>query len=151
MATDTDSWVTATTGAGTYRTEVSIDAHTIIADEPAGGGGANDGPTPYELLLAAIGSCTAMTVRMYATRKQWPLEAVTVRLRNERRHAADCADCETKRVGIRRLEREIDFRGDLTDEQRARLVEIADRCPVKQTVERGIEIVSGAETARAGS
>ncbi len=141
MTKATASWVTATTGEGTYRTEVSTDAHTIVADEPAGAGGTNEGPTPYDLLLAAIGSCTAMTVRMYATRKQWPLEGVTVRLRNERRHAADCADCATKPVGIRRLEREIEFRGELTDEQRARLIEIADRCPVKQTVERGIEIV----------
>ena len=135
-------WVTATTGAGTYRTEITVGEHTVVADEPASAGGTNDGPSPYELLLAAIGSCTAMTLRMYATRKQWPLEEAVVRLRSDRRHAADCADCDTKRVGIKRLERQIDLRGDLTDEQRARLLEIADRCPVKQTLERGIEIVA---------
>ena len=144
MTEATAPWVTATTGGTTFRTEIAIGEHALIADEPAGSGGANDGPTPYELLLAAIGSCSAMTVRMYAARKQWPLEQVTVRLRSERRHAADCADCDTKRVGIKRIEREIEFAGDLTDEQRVRLTEIADRCPVKQTLERGIEIIAAA-------
>ena len=135
-------WITATTGAATFRTEISAAGHTIVADEPAGSGGTNDGPSPYDLLLGAIGACTAMTVRMYAARKQWPLEAVTVRVRNERRHAADCADCDTKRVGISRIEREIELKGALTDDQRQRLLAIADRCPVKQTLERGMEVVA---------
>ena len=142
MTDATAPWVTATTGPGTYRTDIAVAGHMVVADEPAGSGGANDGPSPYDLLLAAIGSCTAMTVRMYATRKQWPLEEVVVRLRNERRHADDCANCDTQRVGIKRIEREIELHGPLTDDQRRRLIEIADRCPVKQTVERGIEIVS---------
>ncbi len=144
MAQTTDApWVTATTGAQGFRTEISVAGHSIVADEPAAAGGSNDGPSPYDLLLGAIGSCTAMTVRMYAARKQWPLEEVVVRLRNERKHAADCEDCATQRVGIKRIERQIELRGELTDEQRARLLEIADRCPVKQTLERGIEIVAG--------
>ena len=138
-------WITATTGSDTFRTEVSIAGHTIVADEPAGADGGNsDGPTPYDLLLGAIGACMTMTVRMYAARKQWPLEAVTVRLRNDRRHAADCANCDTQRVGIKRIERQVELRGSLTDEQRERLLAIADRCPVKQTLERGIEVVSSA-------
>ena len=148
MTEATAKWVTATTGGATYRTEITIGEHTLIADEPAGSGGANEGPSPYDFLLAAIASCTTMTMRMYAARKGWPLEDAVVRLRNERPHAADCADCDTKRVGIRRLEREIDLHGDLTDEQRARLLEIADRCPVKQTLERGIEIVSAVDSNR---
>ena len=141
MSETTPPWVTATTGASGFRTDVEAAGHTIIADEPAGGGGANDGPSPYDLLLGAIASCTAMTVRMYAARKQWPLEEVVVRLRNERKHAVDCADCVTQRVGIKRIERQVEMRGALTDEQRQRLLEIADRCPVKQTLERGIEVV----------
>src|SRR5688500_11048781 len=135
-------WVRATLDGTSVRTEVSVAGHTGAADEPAGAGGANDGPSPYDLLLAAIGSCTAMTVRMYAARKQWPLEAVTVRLRNQRKHAVDCEHCDTQRVGIKRIEREVDLRGELTDEQRRRLLEIADRCPVKQTLEHGIEVVA---------
>ena len=136
-------WVTATTGSGTFRTEVAVGGHTIIADEPAGtDGGHNDGPSPYDLLLGAIGACMTMTVRMYAARKQWPLEEVTVRLRNDRRHADDCGSCDTQRVGIKRIERQVELRGALSDEQRRRLLEIADRCPVKQTLERGIELVT---------
>ena len=134
-------WVTATTAAGAYRTEIQAGGHSVVADEPVGAEGTDDGPSPYELLLGAVASCTAMTVRMYAMRKQWPLANVVVRVRNERPHAADCADCATKPVGIKRIEREIELHGDLTDEQRTRLLEIADRCPVKQTLERGIPIV----------
>jgi putative redox protein len=136
------AWVTARTGGGSYRTEVVAGSHVVVADEPASGGGANGGPSPYELLLAAIGSCTAMTMRMYATRKQWPLEEVTVRLRSGRRHAEDCANCEAHSVGIQQIEREVEMKGDLTDEQRQRLMYIADRCPVKQTLERGIKVVA---------
>lgn len=135
-------WVTSTTSANGFRTEISVAGHTVVADEPAGSGGANDGPSPYDLLLGAIGACTAMTVRMYAARKQWPLESVVVRLRNERKHAVDCENCTSQAVGIKRIEREVELRGQLTEEQRKRLLEIADRCPVKQTVERGIQIVA---------
>ena len=141
MTEASTGWVTARAGPGSYRTEISLAGHTVIADEPAGSGGSNDGPSPYDLLLGAIGSCTAMTVRMYADRKQWPLEEVVVRLRNDRRHAADCADCDTRRVGIKRLERQVELHGALSEEQKRRLLEIADWCPVKQTLEHGMEVV----------
>src|SRR5688500_3691745 len=136
------AWVTATTGASSYRTEITAGDHAVVADEPATGGGSDEGLSPYELLLSAIGSCTAMTMRMYAARKQWPLEEVTVRLRTGRRHAEDCENCEKKSVGIQQIDRQIDMEGDLTDEQRERLLYIADRCPVKQTLERGIKVVT---------
>jgi putative redox protein len=98
------------------------------------------GPTPYEYLLTAIGSCTVMTLRVYADRKGWPLEGATVQLRSGRSHKRDCEDCETKKVGIGVIERKIDLAGPITDEQRVRLLQIADRCPVKQTLEKGITI-----------
>ena len=135
-------WVTATAGESGFRTEISIDHHTLVADEPIDAGGTAEGPSPYELLLAALGSCTAMTMRMYATRKGWPLEGVDVKLRDFHSHAEDCENCESKSVGLRRVERKIELRGPLTDEQRARLLLIADRCPVKQTLDQGIEIVT---------
>ncbi len=136
------AWVTARTGPGGYRTEIAAGGHALVADESGTVGGSDGGPSPYELLLSAIGACTAMTMRMYAARKQWPLEDVTVRLRNGRRHAEDCANCEKQSVGIQRIERQIEMQGDLTAEQRERLLYIADRCPVKQTLTRGIEVVS---------
>ena len=136
------NWVTAHTGADSYRTDISAAGHTLIADESLSKDATSGGPSPYDLLLSAIGACTAMTMRMYATRKQWPLEDVTVRLRNGRRHAEDCANCEKQAVGIQRIERQIEMKGDLTDEQRQRLLTIADRCPVKQTLERGIKVVA---------
>ena len=137
---DTAGWVTASTGASGFRTEVQVGGHAFVADHAAVGGGGGGGPTPYEYLLAALGACTAMTLRMYAARKGWPLEAAVVRMRDARSYAEDCANCDTKRVGIRHLERDVELRGPLTDEQRARLLQIADRCPVKQTLEHGIEI-----------
>ena len=136
------AWVTSRTGGSSYRTEISAGDHELIADEPAVGGGANGGPSPYELLLSAIGACTAMTMRMYAARKQWPLEEVTVRLRSGRRHVEDCANCVKQSVGIQQIERMVEMKGDLSDEQRQRLLSIADRCPVKQTLERGIKVVT---------
>ena len=133
-------WITARTGPDGYRTSIDAAGHTLVADESvASDPGA--GPSPYELLLAAIGSCTAMTMRMYATRKQWPLDEVIVRLRTGRKHVEDCENCETRSVGIQQLERQIEMKGPLDDEQRQRLLLIADRCPVKQTLERGIRVV----------
>jgi len=143
-------WVTARTGGSGFRTEVTTGKYALVVDEPEDVGGSGDGATPYDYLLTAIGACTSMTLRMYASRKGWPLEEAVVRFRTTRSHAADCADCETKAVGVGRLEREVELRGPLTDEQRQRLLAIADRCPVKQTLERGIEIVASGRGERSG-
>ncbi len=138
---DEAGWVTIRTEGAGYRTEVRAGGYTFVADEPAGVGG-GEGPTPYDYLLGALGACTAMTMRMYAARKGWPLEAAVVRLRNARSYADDCAQCETRPVGFRRIERRVEMRGPLTEEQRQRLLAIADRCPVKQTLAHGIELVA---------
>jgi putative redox protein len=133
-------WVSASIAGRGYRTGVRTRTHAFVADEPVDVGGTDTGPTPYELLLGALSACTAMTVRMYADRKQWPLEEVVVRIRPVRSHAVDCVNCETSDVGVGRLEREVEFVGPLTAEQRTRLLYIADRCPVKQTLERGLRV-----------
>lgn len=146
MTTRNDSdgglWITARIPDAGFRTSIVARTHDIVADEPVEAGGTDSGPTPYELLLGAVASCTAMTVRMYADRKGWPLEGVVVRLRPVKAHAPDCVACETEEVGVGRLSREIELLGTLTDEQRTRLLYIADRCPVKQTLERGLRIES---------
>jgi len=120
--------------------EVAIGGHRLTADEPAAVGGTDMGPGPYALLLAALGSCTSMTVGLYARRKQWPLEAVRVRLRHAKVHAADCEDCETKVGMLDRIERDVELVGPLDAEQRARLLEIANKCPVHRTLTSEIVI-----------
>jgi putative redox protein len=136
------TWVVARIGADRFRTEVATRSHTLVADEPRPLGGTDEGPTPYEYLLGALGGCMAMTLRMYADRKGWPLERVEVRLRTARAHEPDCEQCEVKAVGVTRIERRVELVGPLSEEQRQRLLQIADRCPVKQTLERGIQVVS---------
>jgi putative redox protein len=135
-------WVTAHVGAHGFRADISAGKHALLADEPLAVGGTDQGPTPYELLLAALGACTAMTLRMYADRKKWPLEDVRVLLRSSRSHERDCENCELESVGIHRVQRKLELSGSLTDEQRQRLLEIADRCPVKQTMQREIRVES---------
>ena len=123
-----------------YLQSISIGPHRFLADEPAEVGGFDAGPNPYELLLAALGACTGMTLRMYANRKGWPLEDIRVRLTHGKTHAEDCLGCETKEGAIDRIEREISLIGDLTDEQRQRLLEIANKCPVHRTLTSEIRI-----------
>jgi len=124
------------------RNEVRYGAgQTFISDEPIGAGGEDAGPDPYTLLLAALGSCISMTVNMYARRKQWPLESVTVRLRLHRIHAKDCQECLRNTEGyVHRIERSVSFTGQLSDEQRARLHEISHKCPVHKTLTSEIVI-----------
>ena len=143
--TDENEWVTATVGPTGYRTEISAGRNTFLADEPIALGGTGVGPTPYELLLAALGSCMAITLRMYADRKGWPLESVSIQLRTARAHEKDCEECDVSEVGIPRIARRIALGGTLTEEQRTRLLQIADRCPVKQTLARGIIVETVAD------
>ena len=128
-------------GAGDgFVQEVEAGDHHLRSDEPATAGGTDSGPTPYDLLLAALGSCTSMTVGMYARRKQWPLERVTVRLRHSRVHVTDCAACETEDARLTVIDRDVQFEGPLSDDQRTRLLAIANRCPVHLTLTSRIEI-----------
>ena len=126
--------------AAGFTQEILAGRHRLTADEPVAAGGTDSGPTPYDLLLAALGSRTSMTVALYARRKSWPLEAVTVRLRHTKIHAADCADCETKEGMIDRIERDLEFAGRLTEERRSKLMEIAEKCPVRRTLVSEIDI-----------
>ena len=112
----------------------------FITDEPRAAGGDDAGPDPYTLILGALGSCISMTVQLYARRKQWPVESVTVRLRQNRIHAKDCQDCKDQEGFIHRIERSVSVTGDLSDEQHARLQEIAHKCPVHKTLTSRIVI-----------
>ena len=132
----------AEVGFGRYAQVVYDGKHRLTADEPAAAGGLDTGPDPYGLLLAALGACTSITLRMYADRKKWPLRHLAVRLRRSKAHAADSADCDAKPGKIDRIEREIELGGDLSEEQRRRLLEIADKCPVHQTLTRRNEVVT---------
>jgi uncharacterized OsmC-like protein len=133
MTDSGETRVVVQTGKG-LRTEIKAGGHVMIADEPESLGGTDAGPTPYDYLLAALGSCTAITLRMYADRKGWPLESVTVRLSQDRIHARDCEECETEEGRIDRIEREIELEGSLDETQQRRLLEIADMCPVHRTL-----------------
>lgn len=108
--------------------------HGLFADEPVHLGGRDTGPSPYDLLLMSLGACSAMTLRLYARRKGWPLERVLVRLRHRKIHAEDCATCETEKGFVDSIERRIELLGPLTDEQRKRLMEVADMCPIHRTL-----------------
>jgi putative redox protein len=115
--------------------------HTLITDEPVAAGGEDAGPDPYTLLLAALGSCISMTTMLYARRKAWPVERVTVRLRQQRIHGKDCQECEQKTDGfVHRIERSVILEGELTDQQLTRLQEIAHKCPVHKTLTSPIVI-----------
>jgi len=132
--------ITVHGSAAGFAQEIAIDQHRLRADEPLSVGGTDTGPTPYDLLLAALGSCTSITVAMYARRKNWPLDAVTVRLSHSKVHAADCAEAETKVGMLDHVHRDVEFSGPLSEEQRARLLDIASKCPVHRTLESEIVI-----------
>ena len=123
-----------------FAQEITAGPHRFVSDEPTTAGGTDTGPTPYDLLLAGLGSCTSMTIAMYARHKQWALERVTVRLRHSRAHADDCAACETRPARLTLIERDIELEGALDEEQRARLLAIANRCPVHLTLTSQMDI-----------
>ena len=136
---DVRSVVVRGSAAG-FAQEIHAGPHRLHADEPVSAGGTDTGPSPYDFLLAALGACTSMTVAMYARRKAWPLEEVTVHLRHSKMHAADCAECETREGMLDQIERDIHFAGVLTAEQRSKLVEIANKCPVHRTLTSEVDI-----------
>ena len=129
------------TGEGKFTQSISAGQHVLRADEPRDFGGLDTGPSPYDLLLASLGACTSMTIRSYATRAGLPLEHVVVRLKHQKRHAEDCADCETKEGKIDFIERSIELVGpDLDAIARTKLLQIADKCPVHRTLRSEIRI-----------
>ena len=128
------------TSVSGLRQEVAAGRHTLVSDEPAAVGGADAGPDPYALLLAALGACTSMTMRMYADRKKWPLGAIRVELSHSRVYPADCEGCEQPETRIDRIERKILLSGALDATQVARLGEIAARCPVHKTLTAGVQV-----------
>ncbi|MGF1592086.1 MAG: alpha/beta fold hydrolase [Kiloniellaceae bacterium] len=128
------------TGAGKFTQLIAAGRHLLSADEPEAMGGLDSGPSPYDFLLAGLGACTSMTLRLYAERKGLALERTRVTLSHDKIHAKDCADCETKEGKVDRIRRRIQITGDLTPEQRARLMEIADKCPVHRTLQSEVSI-----------
>ena len=147
MSEDRKEVVVQGDGEGLHH-EVFVGSHQLAADEPPESGGSDQGPNPYDLLLASLGTCTAMTLTMYAQRKGLPLRGVTTRLQHSRIYADDCAECETEEGKIDSIELNIELDGPLSDEQRSKLLEIARKCPVHRTLtsEKVIKIGSGDES-----
>ena len=139
------------TGSGPFDQTITIGSHRLRADEPVSLGGSDQGPSPYDLLLAALGACTSMTLRMYANQKKWPLEEVSVALTHEKIYAKDCEECESKDGKVDRIARSIELKGTLDDEQRERLLEIADRCPVHRTLHSEVLIQTELAPASTGA
>jgi putative redox protein len=138
----TEGRVTVTElGPGRFTQQITVGAHRLVADEPPPVGD-DAGPTPYDLVLAGLGACTSMTLRMYADRKGWPLDDVRVTLQHSRIHAKDCADCETTKGFIDQIDKSIELIGDLDDEQRQRLLHMAERCPVHLTLTSEVHITT---------
>jgi uncharacterized OsmC-like protein len=134
--------IVVNSGFPAYVQNISIGSHQLLADEPPGSGGADAGPNPYELVMAGLGACTSMTVRMYAERRNWPLEKVQVQLKFSRIHAADCDDCSRKKGIVNRIEKRVTLIRDLSEIQRERLLHVANNCPVHRVLARTIEISS---------
>lgn len=133
--------VVCETGQGLTQ-RLSDGRHQLVADEPMGSGGNDAGPDPYELLLMALGACTSVTLRLYARLKKWPLERISVQLRHTRNHLQDCSNCDEKTVKLDHIDRIIQLDGTLDSEQLARLLEIANRCPVHQSLTATFEIAT---------
>jgi putative redox protein len=134
--------VVSETREAKFTQAIAIGPHALRADEPESLGGLGSGPSPYGLLVASLGACTSMTLRMYADLKGLPLERVTVRLKHDKVHAADCGECETKEGKVDAIDREIELEGPLTEAQRTKLLEIADKCPVHRTLHSEISVTS---------
>src|SRR5262249_55386076 len=122
------------TREGKFTNQIFVGSHVVRADEPVASGGPDTGLSPYDLLCASLGACTSMTLRMYADLKGIPLERVSVELQHEKIHAVDCAECETKEGRVDRIERSITLEGNLDAQQRQKLLDIADKCPVHRTL-----------------
>lgn len=126
--------------ASGFLQEMTTGSHHLRADEPASVGGTESAPDPYDYLLAGLGACTSMTLGLYARKRKWPLEDVTIALRRSRIHAKDCADCETKEGLLDRIDLEVKMTGPLSEQQRATLLEVAHKCPVHRTLKSEIKI-----------
>jgi uncharacterized OsmC-like protein len=140
MAEQTEPPVLVRGTAADFPQKIEIGRHRLAADEPVSFGGSDTGSSPYDLLLAALGSCTSMTIGLYARKRGWPLKDITVSLRHSKIHARDCEECETEEGRVDRIELEIHLEGTLSEEQRAKLMEIAEKCPVHQTLTSEINI-----------
>jgi uncharacterized OsmC-like protein len=138
---DVEGVVVVRGGAQGFLQAITAGRHTFTADEPVASGGTDKGPTPYNLLVAALGSCMSMTIALYARTRKWPLESVVIQLRHSRIHAKDCADCVTKDdTLIDRIDAAVQLTGTLTPDQRSKLMEIAHKCPVHRTLKSEINI-----------
>jgi putative redox protein len=126
--------------SGSFRNEVQAGPHRFVIDEPPDAGGTGEGPTPYDLLAAALGGCTSMTLHFFAKREKIPLEGVDISVTHDRQHAKDCADCTTQSGYIHRFRVEIGLRGPLNDEQKQKLLAVAGRCPVAKVLGSEIKI-----------
>jgi putative redox protein len=138
---ETEGVVVVRGGAKGFVQEVTAGRHHLVADEPVASGGTDRGPGPYDLLLAALGSCMSMTIALYARRKQWPLDNVVIRLRHSRVYAKDCEDCVVRDdTRLDRIETAVELSGPLTAEQHRKLMEVAHKCPVHRTLTSQIDI-----------